>query len=420
MPRIARIFVAAFSLVLLAREQKTDVESFELIWSTLRNEYWDPSMAGLDWQAIHDQYLRELQAAGGPEEARAAMSRMIHRLPSSHLAIIPGWAYSHSDLPAGTPPAGQNGKQSEDGVTGLMAGWISHRVVVESVDANSGAAKSGVHPGWIIDSVDGKSTRDLFRSLGEASFVPDIVEQWLSGPAHSAANVSFTAGGKSVLRSIEREAPPGQLAQFGNLPPERVRIEYRRLEDGVGYIRLNLFLDPLLVMPEIEKALEEFRNAPGVVLDLRNNPGGIAAMAMGIAGWFVSKDGLRLGTMTSRDSTLNFIVNPRLNPYQGRLAILMNGGSASTSEMLAQGLRDLGRARIFGARSAGAALPSNIIELPNGDRFQYPAGSYVSMKGKVLEGNGVAPDVAVAATIPALLEGRDLPLEAARNWSRQK
>jgi carboxyl-terminal processing protease len=426
MSRIARIFIAALSIALLVGQQKTDVESFELIWNTLRSEYWDPSMAGLDWQSIHDQYLGEMRAAGGTEAARAVMSRMIRRLPSSHLAVIPAWAYSRSPVTADTPPggpsgpSGKDGKDGEDGVTGLAIGWVAHRLVVESVDAGSGAAKSGVHPGWIIDAVDGKSTRDLVRSLGETPFVPDIVEQWLSGPANAAVRVSFTAAGKGVLCSIEREVPAGELAQFGNLPPERVRIEYRRLEDGVGYIRLNLFLDPLRVMPEIAKALDEFKDAPGVVLDLRNNPGGIASMAMGIAGWFVSKDGLRLGTMTSRDSTMSFTVNPRLHPYAGRLAILVNGGSASTSEILAQGLRDLGRARIFGTRSAGAALPSNIIELPNGDRFQYPLASYVSMKGKVLEGNGVEPDVNVAATIPALLEGRDLPLEAARAWSRRK
>jgi carboxyl-terminal processing protease len=423
MPRIARIFMAALSICLLAGQQKTDVESFELIWNTLRSEYWDPSMGGLDWQAIHDQYLGEMRAAGGTEAARAVMSRMIRRLPSSHLAVIPAWAYSRSDVTADKLPGsanGKDGKDAGDGITGLAIGWVAHRLVIESVDAGSGAAKSGVHPGWILEAVDGKSTRDLVRSLGETPFVPDIVEQWLSGPANSAVHVSFTVAGKSVLSSIEREVPAGELAQFGNLPPERVRIEYRQLEDGVGYIRLNLFLAPLRVMPEIAKALDEFKDTPGVVLDLRNNPGGIAGMAMGIAGWFVSQDGLRLGTMTSRDSTMNFTVNPRLHPYAGRLAILVNGGSASTSEMLAQGLRDLGRARIFGTRSAGAALPSNIIELPNGDRFQYPLASYVSMKGKVLEGNGVEPDVTVAATIPALLEGRDLPLEAARAWSRRK
>jgi len=332
---IARISIAVLTVVLTAGQQKTDLESFELIWSTLRSEYWDASMAKLDWQAIHEQYLHELKAAKDTEQARAVMSRMMHRLPSSHLAIIPGWAYDRADTPASTPAstsaASQRGNDVGEGVTGLTAGLIAHQVVVESVDADSGAAKAGVHPGWIIESVDGKSTRDLLRSLGEASLIPDIVEQWLSGPPRSTVSVSFTASGKTVVRSIERETPPGELAQFGNLPPERIRIERRKLEDGVGYIRLNLFLDPLLGMPEMEKAIEEFRSAPGIVLDLRNNPGGIGAMAMGISGWFVAKDGLRLGTMTSRDSTTNFIINPRLHPYQGRLAILVNAGSASTS-----------------------------------------------------------------------------------------
>src|SRR5690242_13464601 len=391
MQRIATIVISlSLALAVFAldgAQEQANLASLDLIWNTLRAEYWDASMAGLDWQAIHEQYLREMRTAAGIEQARAVMSRMIQRLPSSHLAIIPGWAYSRPDLPAGAPPAGPKGLDGGEGVTGLTIGWISHRVVVESVDADSGAAKTGVHSGWIVDAVDGKSTRDLARSVGEAAFASEIVQQWLSGPANSLVSVSFTAAGKSVVRSIERQAPAGELVQFGNLPPERVRIEHRTLADGVGYIRLNLFLDPPRVMPEIEKALAGFATAPGVVLDLRNNPGGIGAMAMGIAGWFVSRDGLRLGTMTSRDSTLNFIINPRLHAYTGRLAILLNEGSASTSEILAQGLRDLGRARIFGTRSAGAALPSNIIELPNGDRFQYPVASYVSMKGKVLEGN---------------------------------
>src|SRR2546423_14639198 len=113
MTRIARIFLAALALTLAAGQQRTDLESFELIWSTLRGEYWDASMAGLDWQSIHDQYLRELQAAKDAEGARGVMSRMIHRLPSSHLAIIPGWAYSRSDLPAGTPAAGPSSPDTD-------------------------------------------------------------------------------------------------------------------------------------------------------------------------------------------------------------------------------------------------------------------------------------------------------------------
>ena len=391
-------------------------------------------MAGLDWQSIHDRYLRQLQAAHGKAEARGMIADMIRLLPSSHLAIIPGEVYRVADAKRDSSAPGPENKANaasadddDSGVTGLTVDLIGDRVVVERVEAGSPGAKADVRPGWIIEGVDGQSARDLFTSLGDAqrvfkaSLIPQIVESWLSGPPKSTVNVSFVAAnGKSLARPLLLETPLGEPVRFGNLPPEHVHIEHRTLENGVGYIRLNLFLDPVSVMPEIEKAIDEFRNAPGIVLDLRNNPGGLAIMAMGIAGWFVAEEGMRLGTTTSRDSTLQFVINPRLNPYGGRLAVIVNSGSASTSEILAQGLRDLGRARIFGTRTAGAALPSNIIQLPNGDRFQYPAANYVSAQGRVLEGNGVELDTVVAPTIPALLAGKDLPLEAAMAWSKEK
>jgi carboxyl-terminal processing protease len=191
------------------------------------------------------------------------------------------------------------------------------------------------------------------------------------------------------------------------------------LPNGVGYIHLNVFLDPVSVMPDLESAIRSFSEAPGIVLDLRNNPGGLGIMAMGMAGWFVTDEDARLGSMKGRDLNMDFEINAREGAYEGHLAILVNGGSASTSEILAQGLRDLQRARIFGTKTAGAALPSAIVELPNGDRFEYPEANYTSLKGRILEGNGVEPDVVVAPTIEALREGRDLPLEAAAAWCAQ-
>ena len=100
-----------------------------------------------------------------------------------------------------------------------------------------------------------------------------------------------------------------------------------------------------------------------------------------------------LGEMETRDSTLKFIIFPRAETYAGPLAILVDDRSASTTEILAAGLQDLHRARIFGVRTAGAALPSDIVRLPNGDGFQYPQALYVSANGEVLEGAGVTPDV---------------------------
>jgi carboxyl-terminal processing protease len=415
-----------------SQQNRLNVESFELVWSTLRDQYWDKTMAGLNWQSVHNNYIKEVKAAGTADEARSVMIRMLELLPSSHLAIIPGELYSagrNAGNSRASEPAVDAGDQESDdsGSTGLGVIVIDGRIVVEAVEENSGGARAGVRPGWVIDSVDGAATQRLSaissisQSRTRGNLAAEIVQSWLSGPVGSHARVSFTNGeGKAVACDIERQPSPGEVVRFGNLPPERVRIEHRRLENGVGYIRLNLFLDPPKVMPEVERSVIEFANAPGIVLDIRNNPGGLGIMAMGIAGWFVAEDGQRLGTMTGRGEIMNFIVNPRLHAYRGRVAILVNGGSASTSEILAQGLRDLGRARIFGTRTAGAALPSDIIRLPNGDRFQYPEANYASAKGRVLEGNGVEPDVVIAPTIQALLSGRDLALDAASEWCSGK
>ena len=143
-------------------------------------------------------------------------------------------------------------------------------------------------------------------------------------------------------------------------------------------------------------------------------------MAMGIAGFFIDKDGQKLGEMKMRETTLKFVIFPRPETYAGPLAILVDEGSASTSEILAGGLQDLKRARIFGVRTAGAALPSDIIRLPNGDGFQFAQASYTSESGNVLEGAGVEPDVVVQQTRDSLLAGHDLVVEAADEWIRSR
>jgi C-terminal processing protease CtpA/Prc len=217
----------------------------------------------------------------------------------------------------------------------------------------------------------------------------------------------------------QQEAPPepdSKTITFGNLPETRLEFEAKKLPGGAGYIRFNEFLDPVSIMPKVESAVREFSGAPGIVLDLRGNRGGIGIMAMGIAGFFISEPGRKLGEMIMPDATLKFVVFPRPQAYKGKLAILVDGGSASTTEILAQGMQDLGRARIFGTLTAGAALPSDIVRLPNGDGFQFAEASYTSVNGKVLEGAGVTPDVEVLETAEARAAGRDLVVEAAEAW----
>ncbi|HEY1343038.1 MAG TPA: S41 family peptidase [Bryobacteraceae bacterium] len=173
-------------------------------------------------------------------------------------------------------------------------------------------------------------------------------------------------------------------------------------------------------MNQVEDAVKSCRDCKGFVIDLRGNPGGIGGLAMGVGAWFIDKPGLKLGTMTMRTGTIKFVLFPRTDPFRGPLAVLVDGCSGSTAEIFAGGMKDLKRARVFGTRSAGAALPSIIERLPNGDGFQYAIANYVAEGGQPLEGIGVIPDQEVRLTRHQLLEGQDPVLDAAVEWVQKQ
>jgi carboxyl-terminal processing protease len=121
-----------------------------------------------------------------------------------------------------------------------------------------------------------------------------------------------------------------------------------------------------------------------------------------------------LGVMRMREAEQRFKVIAGENPFTGKVAILINHGTASTSEIFAQALQDLGRATVVGTSdSLGAALPSVMEELDSGAVFQYVVADYTSPKGIAVEGRGVAPDIHVKEDIADLAQGRDALVERA-------
>ncbi len=398
------------------QERRLNQQSFEYVWTTIRDKFWDPAFGGLNWQAVHDELKPKMDAAQTMPEARAVLTEMLGRLKLTHFEIIPSDAYS--DLDDVTAPRG-------DGETGIDLRVIGDKAVVNDVDPDSPAANASVRRGWEIERADKTELSRTIAKAGQAyqhSSLRGLVLRQallgrLQGNIGEPIEIVFRDGaGKTVVKQVPEARPRGTLTKFGFLPAAYVWIESRRVAPGVGYIRFNMFLDPAHVMKEFGDAVEACMSCRGLIVDLRGNPGGIGAMAMGMAGWFVDRDGERLGTLYMRDGTLNFTINPRPEVYSGALAILVDSTSASTAEIFAGGLKDLKRARIFGERTAAAALPSAIEMLPNGDGFQYALANYISEGGKALEGSGVEPDVEAPWTREALLAGRDPALEAALDW----
>jgi len=417
--------MAPAQTALTPAQRQLNIDSFEQVWQTIRDKHWDPKLGGLDWQAVHDELRPKEEKAGTMDEARAAMSEMLARLKQTHFGIVPGDAYR--EVSAAT---GGDNQGTGDGGPGIDVRIVDGQALVAEIEPGSPAAAKGVKPGWEITRVDSKNLAEALRKiregLGSQSTLLDLMQShavvhWLEGDVGTPVKVEFRDGkDKTVALTLDRGQPRGKLALFGNLPPLHFWVESHKVRGDIAYVRFNLFFEPDALAQAFQQMVKECQTCSGFVVDIRGNPGGIGGIAMGMAGWFTDKQGQRLGSMYTRTSTLHFAVFPRPETFHGPLAILVDGSSASTSEVFAAGMKDMKRARLFGTRTAGAALPSMFAKLPNGDGFQYAIANYISEGGQVLEGVGVTPDEEVKVTRHQLLEGQDPVLDAAVNWIRKQ
>jgi carboxyl-terminal processing protease len=127
-----------------------------------------------------------------------------------------------------------------------------------------------------------------------------------------------------------------------------------------------------------------------------------------------------LGCVFMRDMQYTMKVRPRARTYPGPVALLIDGLCGSASEFMAAGLKDTKRAYLIGTRTKGEVLPGRFEKLPGGDLLLYTTDNYVCTSGRRPEGEGVGPDLEILPTREALLQGRDLALDAAVQWIRNQ
>jgi carboxyl-terminal processing protease len=398
------------------------VETFDAVWTTVRDTHFDKTFNGVDWDAVKTELRPRAEAAKTTGELRAVLASMLSRLGQSHFAVIP----STSDSPA-TPARDLTGDP------GFDVRLVASDMLVTRVHKDSAAALVGVKPGWKVVSIGTAEVAKLLAALPQAAN-PRLrnLEAWrvtqtrLRGPATTKVEITFEDGaGKLVPLTIERKPEQGQAVTVGNLPTMHVRVESEthRTPGGstAGVIRFNVWMAAVDAL--FQRAVDDFRGHDGIIIDLRGNPGGLAAMLMGLSGHFVNER-KPLGTMKTRDNELRFVVNPRLvnakgervEPYAGPVAILVDAMSGSASECFTGGMQSIGRVRVFGQTSMGQALPALFDRLPNGDVLIHAYGDFVTADGTRLEGRGVIPDEEVPLVREELLSGRDRTLDAALAW----
>ena len=424
----ARGFGAALLLGVsasLSADVPKGVETFDAAWTLVRDTHFDPTFNGVDWNAVRAEFRPRAESAATVAELRRVINSMLARLGQSHFALIP----------ANAGAGGADGPASAEGaaVPGFDIRLIEDQVLVTSVDRGRGADAAGVRSGWRVTAIGGKTVADILTTLPKTAnerlrglHAWRLMQSWLRGTAGSNVDVTFEDGkGRPVRLNISRRSEEGQPVTVGSLPTMYVRVtEAARTTPGgrtAGMIGFNVWMTA--VDGPFQRAVDRFRSADGIVVDLRGNPGGLAAMIMGISGHFMAER-RPLGTMKTRSNELRFVVNPRtvdasgrpVPVYSGPVAILVDAMSGSASECFAGGMQSVGRVRVFGQTTMGQALPALFDKLPNGDVLIHAYGDFVTADGTRLEGRGVVPDEPLPLTRTDLLAGRDRSLEAALAW----
>ncbi|WP_249976415.1 S41 family peptidase [Vreelandella olivaria] len=278
--------------------------------------------------------------------------------------------------------------QGEFGGIGIEVGTENgHLVVITPID-DTPASRAGLLSRDIIVAIDGTPTDSM--SLQEAVSL-------MRGEPGSQLHIS-------VLRSGE-DAP----REF-TLTREIIRsesVKHELLEPGYGYLRISQFQSR--TTDQARQALERMgRDQPldGLILDLRNNPGGVLQAAVGIADLFLDEGLIVYTEGRLSDTEMSFSASSNTPASDVPLVVLINSGSASAAEIVAGALQDQRRGVIMGTESFGKGSVQQIMPLGNGEGLKLTTALYYTPNGRSIQAQGIEPDVEVVRGRLEVAEGR--------------
>jgi len=272
-------------------------------------------------------------------------------------------------------------------------------VVVTPIEG-SPAAAAGIQSGDAIIKIEDKFTKNL-------SLV-DAVRQ-MRGPKGSPIRISIMRKGIADLIDVVIVRDVIKVKS----------VKSRMLNDGIGYVRVSQFQEH--TGEELEAAISKFRkdqknkDVAGLILDLRNNPGGLLTQAIKVADLFLEEGVIVYTDGRVEDQKKKFFAHSRGTEPDYPIVVLVNEGSASASEIVAGALKDHGRAIVIGTRTFGKGSVQTVLPLYNGGALRLTTALYYTKSGRSIQATGVDPDIEVKdAVVPLAAQEENVNLPEIR------
>ncbi|MBX2860504.1 MAG: PDZ domain-containing protein [Vampirovibrio sp.] len=351
---------------------------YEEAWRVVLEEYVDTTFNGQDWYRWKEAYKGDLR---DKDDAYVGIQSMLASLDDDYTRFLKPRDMSEQTLSIDSRLFG----------VGIQIFVRDNKLIVVTPLKGSPAEEAGLEPGDMITHIDNEPTAGM--TVEEAA-------DKIRGPEGTPVALTIKREEKMFPVTIRRAEIKIQSVFTQKLKNPQI-----------GYIRLNSFISEN-AFKEMVEALEKEKSKKALILDLRGNYGGLLNNAVDIADLFL-QPGQKIVSIVDRKAETRAFQSENPPRYLKPMIVLIDGSSASASEILSGALKDNRRAKLVGAKTFGKGLVQKINHLSDGSGINITISKYYTPKGTDIDKKGIRPDYAVKLKRQDVLKNRDLQLDKA-------
>lgn len=358
-------------------EHVSSQKLFDNVWETVKENYYDASLNRQNWDRWKYRYRGKIKT---DEDAKVAIQTMIESLDDPYSRYMNKSEYADQNTSINSKITG----------IGVNIATNSGKVRIINVMEGTPAQYANLQNGDIITAIDGKDVSGL-----PLSDVANLVR----GPENTFVELTILRGKDKFTKKVIRKEI-------------KIKTVRSSVDKNIGYIQIMTFIGST-TPNEFLEALEKTKKTDGLILDLRGNTGGLLPNAIFIANLFIPEGNI-VSIVGRNGYKYDIYAQDTEFNIEKPMIVLVDGASASASEILSGALKDYKKAKLLGSQTYGKGMVQKIIPLPNETGLNLTIAKYLTPNGTDINKKGITPDIEVNFTMEDVKKQNDVQLSTAK------
>ncbi len=362
----------------------TPKELFLETWNLVKKNYWDNELNEQNWSHWKKRYLSKIKTE---EDAYVAINSMLASLNDPYSKFLSSDEFREQN----------NSIDSKIYGIGINIASVSGKIYVVNVIKGAPADLGGVKPGDMILKINGNDVKgdNIFQTAS-----------YIKGNLNSFVDLEILRENKRISKKIKRAEIKIKT------------VESEIMDKEIGYIRIVSFISSEGPVEFID-AMNKVKDTNALILDLRGNTGGLFQNAVFVANMFLD-EGKIVKVIGRGGHNSSYTAEEKEYTYDKPLIVLVDGESASASEIVSAALKDNGRAMIVGTKTFGKGVVQKVYDMPNNMGMNLTIARYLTPNGNDIDKKGIEPNYFVEITKDDFEKNNDSQLNFAKNMLRNE